>query len=516
MIHAHHRKEIKSFLKKGIKTNNKLYDIALKWKSRVKELALNYIKLQKEFEQSKERHNEEILSIKAEHEENIKALSQDYENKMKELTKKIEEQQKELEYERYKSNNLQKDLDDKFFMIQKAKGEIVVRNFLLTKEKNLNVDLEAKNDALSEEIKQNTKQISELENKIVDLTNENNEMKMNYENELNDKNNMIESLKYDIEKEISKSKSQSKSYKKELREKERTIESLNKDINNLVLEHKNELDTITKEMNDKDQVIKSLTLELEQKDSEIRSLKEQICQLNEELEIEKGNRCDEDLIQLKNEAVAIFKRIQKELEERKQELDQENAILKATITNYEDKIFSLEETISTLKDNEKKLVQSLELAKLGHYQLLLQIDTVITISNLNYIKAQNGEEEIPLPLPSDFMQFERQAFSLLAELEHSYESNQQIKEELNNLNNQIIEKDDKMREESRIFSLSLKKLEDMLRSSEEKCAQLSLILAHIKEELIKNANDNPIAKELLLQWKSMMSMQTTSSVRNES
>lgn len=475
---------------------------------------MDYVKLQRLYEESEVKHKEEILSLRAEHDNNLKSVSQDYENKILELKQELEERKKELERERYKSDHLQKELDDKFFMIQKAKGEIVVRNFALMKEKNLNVELQSKNDSLSDEIQQATKQISNLELKIEDLTNSNAEMKTNFENELNEKDSIIENLKQDIEKEQSKSKSQSKSYKKEIREKDRTIETLNKNIEKHLLEHKNELDTIKQDLNNKDQVIDSLRNELDQKNSEIEDLKIKITQLYDELETEKGNRCDEDLIQLKNEAVTTFKRIERELEERKRQLDQENAILKATIISHEDKIVSLEETINTLKDNEKKLLQSLELAKLGHYQLLLQIDTVITISNLNYIKTQNGEEEIPLPLPSDFMQFERQAFSLLAELEHSYESNQQIKEELEKLNNQIIEKDDKMREDSRIFSLSLKRLEDMLRSSEEKCAQLSLILAHIKEELIKNANENPIAKELLLQWKSMISTHT-SSLTNE-
>src|SRR5690606_14331498 len=130
---------------------------------------------------------------------------------------------------------------------------------------------------------------------------------------------------------------------------------------------------------EKDELLNIKEKEIQEKTLEIERMTKNIESLEIQLEKEKEKNNDYEVLQAKDEAIRIYKNIENELNERKIALNEENANLRANLLTSENKVIQLENYVRELKWNEEKLIQSLELAKLAHYQLLLQIDTVLTI-----------------------------------------------------------------------------------------------------------------------------------------
>lgn len=514
-MHSFYRTEFKKLLKKGLSTCKELYSIAESWKCRAKDISMEHISLREKYVATKLTRDKELNKLKLEMEEKLRSQRVEYEEHIKKLNEELERIKHNSEKEFVEHDKLKKEYDAKCFHIEKAKGEIIVKEYELQKERLLNNKLKSMNDSLFDELKLKDERIVQLEEKVESLSSVESDYKL-CQIDLSRTKDLLTTTEYqirdmkmqleDMRKELGKKEDEIIEKSNQINELNSKIENLkdrilvevkmNEEKESIIINLNNTLKEIENNLSEKDKMLKMKDKEIQEKNLDIECMTSNIENLELQLEEEKAKNNDYEVIQAKNEAVRIYKNIERDLNRRKKALTEENANLRANLLTAENKVLQLENIVRELQWNEQKLIQSLEIARLAHYQLLLQIDTVLTISKLN--KSQE------YGLPSDYLQFERKTYALLAELEHLYTTNESLIHENENLRYMIAEKDDKLREEARIFMQNIRKLEDQSRKAEEKIANFTFALSYIREVLIKNASNNPIAKEILIQWKSIV------------
>lgn len=464
---------MKAIVLKGIDSTKQLLEIAQGWKQRTYDLAKIYTQAQKEHEKDVEMFKQEANTLRHIQAEAIQEMELQYSKQIESVKEDLESVKSALDDAHAENLELSRETDETMFMLEKAKGDMMTLDFKLQREKSRNIALELELD-----------QIKETSQEALHTMERNKDEKIDSLSlELEDIRQKYADMALELDKTRLEQKNMKEQYDKEILE---------------LKESKTQLET---------QLEQSESLRLKNEESYEIALEtlrnEKLAAPQVDLEVE-----ELDSLSLRNDSMERYNQLEEELQKRKLEIEQDNALLRASLVSLEEKAHDLKDELSESRESEKTLKKSLELAKMAHHQLLLQIDTVMTISRLDkelYKDTHDfDDQEYQLPTFSEFLQIQRQALALFDELEQSFQTNLELKEERNKLNMQLLDKEDSTKEESRLFSVSLRKVEDRLRVSEERAAQMALSLSYIQEVLIKNVRDNPVAKDLLKKWKSIV------------
>ena len=316
--------------------------------------------LKKEYELKLKNLTNEMLQLKQSHNVVIKDLNEKIDNKTNELNKNIElvkSLEKQISDNQTKYDKKTSDKDSK---ITKLENKIDELNELLTKnEEQYKLELETKNKKIKQNVEiineftKNLSNTKENNNKIKkEYTNEINELKStitNLNNKLNENNELINSLKLQIKqfegiienknKTIKSYEDAITSYKKQVNECDKSISDLKRTNEDLIKTHREQLKLIVKDKS-------TLQKELDTKTALLLKI---------QTDLDNENKKVVELLKNINELKAIIDNKNKQLTIQK-EKETETKVLKQTCTK---EIKELQKLQKSFGSQQKLLLQKL-------------------------------------------------------------------------------------------------------------------------------------------------------------